>query len=176
MEFDLEHGQTKRRQLASRSTCITIGWSLNDADRRPPRSNIILFLILFLLRAALTPVELLAVIEISDQDPSSSRITIINFPRPCPSRPRARRSAMATPGRPPKSQTPRNTPGQRFDHPAGATRGVTRLGDFRIVKTLGEGSFGKVRRTSSVDCADGQLLNIKRPNSWWRSSLSIGQS
>lgn len=41
--------------------------------------------------------------------------------------------------------TPRSTPGQRFDQPGQTTRGVSRLGDYRIVKTLGEGSFGKVR-------------------------------
>ena len=52
-------------------------------------------------------------------------------------------------GRPhPNSQTPRSTPGQRFDHPQ-MQRGITKLGDYRIVRTLGEGSFGKVRRIGS---------------------------
>jgi len=59
--------------------------------------------------------------------------------------------------RPPTNQqqpqqhpTPRSTPGQRFDQPGPIpTRGPSRLGDYRIVKTLGEGSFGKVRRMST---------------------------
>ena len=58
------------------------------------------------------------------------------------------RSAMATAapgGRPPNTQVHR-TPGQQFNHPPGIPRGITKLGDYRIVKTLGEGSFGKVRR------------------------------
>lgn len=50
----------------------------------------------------------------------------------------------------PNSLTPRSTPGQRFDHPAQMQRGITKLGDYRIVRTLGEGSFGKVRRTAFV--------------------------
>lgn len=62
---------------------------------------------------------------------------------------------MASSGRPTKTQTPRNTPGQRFEYPAGVPRGVTRLGDFRIVKTLGEGSFGKVRRIILMDWTNG---------------------
>jgi hypothetical protein len=47
--------------------------------------------------------------------------------------------------------TPRSTPAQRFEQPGGArTRGEkgATLGDYRIVKTLGEGSFGKVRCNS----------------------------
>jgi hypothetical protein len=52
--------------------------------------------------------------------------------------------------RPPTHTTPRSTPGQRFETPGGRARGEKggTLGDYRIVKTLGEGSFGKVRRTA----------------------------
>lgn len=52
--------------------------------------------------------------------------------------------------RPPTHTTPRSTPGQRFETPGGRVRGEKggTLGDYRIVKTLGEGSFGKVRRTA----------------------------
>ena len=46
------------------------------------------------------------------------------------------------------------TPGQRYDQPGLPSRGMSRLGDYRIVKTLGEGSFGKVKRMSlySISC------------------------
>jgi hypothetical protein len=49
--------------------------------------------------------------------------------------------------RPPPSQPTRGTPGQRFDEPGqfGPKQGAGKLGDYRIVRTLGEGSFGKVR-------------------------------
>lgn len=54
-------------------------------------------------------------------------------------------------GRPhPNPQTPRSTPGQRFDHPQ-MQRGITKLGDYDIFETLGEGSFGKVRRIASCE-------------------------
>ena len=47
-------------------------------------------------------------------------------------------------------QTPQTTPGQQFDHPGQTdNKQVSRLGDYRIVKTLGEGSFGKVKREAS---------------------------
>jgi len=49
--------------------------------------------------------------------------------------------------RPPPSQPTRGTPGQRFDEPGqvGPKQAAGKLGDYRIVRTLGEGSFGKVR-------------------------------
>ena len=51
-----------------------------------------------------------------------------------------------TGGRQPNPLTsPRSTPGQRFDQPGQMPRGMSRQGDYRIVKTLGEGSFGKVK-------------------------------
>jgi hypothetical protein len=49
--------------------------------------------------------------------------------------------------RQPQSSTHRTTPGQRFDQPGPrGHRGLTQLGDYKVIKTLGEGSFGKVRR------------------------------
>lgn len=48
-------------------------------------------------------------------------------------------------------QPPNSTPGQRFAQPGlSQHRNANRLGDYRIVKTLGEGSFGKVRRKYSL--------------------------
>ena len=48
---------------------------------------------------------------------------------------------------PPNPQTTRSTPAQRFDEPGQYVpkQGAGKLGDYRIVRTLGEGSFGKVR-------------------------------
>jgi hypothetical protein len=54
---------------------------------------------------------------------------------------------MAGTGR--RHPTPRSTPGQRFDQPGQAMK-KNSLGDYRIVKTLGEGSFGKVRCMGSL--------------------------
>jgi len=64
-----------------------------------------------------------------------------------------------TAGHPPKPRTPRTTPGQRFDQPGQIQRGVSKLGDYRIVKTLGEGSFGKVKRMY-IATIHGRMTNF----------------
>jgi hypothetical protein len=47
---------------------------------------------------------------------------------------------------------PSSTPRQRIELPGivPGQRNANRLGDYRIVRTLGEGSFGKVRRKSKL--------------------------